>query len=94
EKASFVGWFSRVSLTVYLLETLVSEILRKISSAIIPSWNQTINGCLIFGAINVFVWIAILFFWQKKDFKYSLEYYWVKLFKKMGKNSTKLDKPL
>ena len=87
----FIKNFSRVTLTVYLLETFVSEIFRKILLLLIPSWNQTINGCLLFGAFNVLFWIVVLSIWKKHDFKYSLEYYWVKLFRKLGKESTKLE---
>jgi hypothetical protein len=86
-----VKWFSRVSLTIYLSETFISEILRIIYLSVNPSWNQTINGCLIFGAMNIVLWIIILFFWRKVQFRYSLEYFWVKLFSKAGKASTKMD---
>jgi surface polysaccharide O-acyltransferase-like enzyme len=89
-RLSMIKWFSRISLTIYLLETFVSEILRFIWFAVVPAWNQTINGCLIFGAVNVLSWIIILFFWQKVGFKYSLEYWWVLLFNKIGKKSTKI----
>lgn len=86
-----VKWFSRISLTIYLMETFISEIMRIICLLIHPSWNQTINGCLIFGALNIVLWIIILFFWKKLNFKYSLEYLWVKFFNKTGKRSTKMD---
>lgn len=89
-KIPFILWFSRISLTIYLLETTLSEIIRKISLNIFPGWNLTINGCLVFGAINVFIWLIILFIWKHYNFKYSFEYFWVLLFKKLGKNSTKL----
>jgi hypothetical protein len=87
----FVKWFSRVTLTIYLLETTTSELFRIIWFKVSPSWNQTINGCLLFGSLNVIFWITILFFWRKADFKYSLEYFWIKLFARMGKISTKME---
>jgi len=90
-KLSFIRWFSRVTLTVYLLETLVSEIIRKMAFAVVPFWDQTVNGCLVFGAVNVAVWIAILACWRRSGFKYSIEYFWVKYFKVIGKQSTKMD---
>jgi len=85
-----IQWFSRVSLTIYLLETTVSELLRIAGLRIFPGWNETINGCLAFGAINILLWATVLFFWQKIKFKYSLEYFWVILFERLGKKSTKL----
>jgi hypothetical protein len=88
---SVIKWFSRVTLTIYLLETLTSEILRIIYLSINPSWNQSINGCLAFGGMNIILWIIILFFWRKANFRYSLEYFWVKFFNRIGKDSTKLE---
>lgn len=83
--------FSRVSLTIYIFETLLSEFTRIFYKFIYPDWDQTINGSLTFGVFNVFVWCIILLIWSKYDFKYSLEYFWVKIFDKYGKKSTKLD---
>lgn len=90
-KLSVIKWFSRVSLTIYMLETTTSEIFRIVLLQIWPSWNQTINGCLLFGSLNIVLWIVILFFWKKINFRYSLEYYWVIFFDKIGKRSTKMD---
>ncbi len=84
-------WFSRISLTIYMLETFISEIFRIILHSFLPNWDQTINGCLAFGAFNIIIWIIILFFWKKANFKYSLEYFWVIFFNKIGKSSTKMD---
>ena len=90
----WINYFSRISLTIYLLETPVSEIFGKILNYLIPAWNQTINGCLSFGAFNVVGWIFLLNIWRKSHFKYSLEYWWVKLFNKFSKESTKMDFPI
>lgn len=89
-RLAIIQWFSRVSLTIYLLETTVSEVLRIPGSRFFPGWNNTINGCLAFGVINILFWTIAIFFWQKINFKYSLEYFWVILFEKLGKKSTKL----
>lgn len=88
---SLVRWFSRVSLTLYLFETLLSEVIRFPMYILLPQWDQTINGSLIFGAVNVFLWIIIIVIWKSYQFKYSLEYWWVQYFSKIGKSSTKLN---
>jgi surface polysaccharide O-acyltransferase-like enzyme len=85
-----IQWFSRVSLTIYLLETTVSEVLWIAGLRLFPGWNDTINGCLVFGAVNILFWTVVLFFWRRVNFKYSLEYFWVILFERLGKKSTKL----
>lgn len=86
----FIRRFSRVSLSVYLLETTVSELMRIPANWFTPGWDQTINGSLAFGALQVLVWTILLYFWSKVHFKYSLEYFWVKAFKNLGKQSTKM----
>jgi len=89
-KVAVLKWLSRISLSIYMMETAVSEIARKVGLAIAPSWNQTIEGCLLFGACNVGLWVLIVCLWRKVNFKYSLEYFWVALFARIGKHSTKL----
>lgn len=91
QKMAFIKWFSRISLSIFLLETTISEIFRMGWSLILPSWNQTILGCILFGVFNIFAWIGILFAWRKVNFKYSFEFFWVKFFSKIGKHSTKMD---
>ncbi|NCS32442.1 hypothetical protein GW793_03025 [bacterium] len=88
---SVITWFSRISLTIYMLETATSELMRIALLGIYPNWNQTINGCLLFGALNIILWIVILSVWKRNSFKYSLEYFWVKFFNRVGKQSTKMD---
>jgi hypothetical protein len=90
-KLSVLKRFSRISLTIYMFETTTSEIFRIALHQVWPSWDQTINGCLLFGSLNVVLWIVILFFWAKVNFKFSLEYYWVLFFKRIGKDSTKME---
>ncbi|MDD3804353.1 MAG: hypothetical protein PHW02_08235 [bacterium] len=89
-KLSLIKNFSKVSLTVYMLEVTLSEIFRIVVSKFIPGWNQTINNSLLFGLFNVIVWSLIVTLWAKANFKFSFEYFWVKMLKKFGKESTKL----
>ncbi len=93
KRLSLLSWFGRISLTIYLLETLVSEIMRIILHVFLPDWDQTINGCLLFGLVNIAIWAVVLVFWNRNGFKYSLEYFWVKGFHHLGKESTKLISP-
>jgi surface polysaccharide O-acyltransferase-like enzyme len=85
-----IKWFGRISLTIYMLETLTSELLRFGWFYVSPSWDQTINGCLTYGFANILLWIMILYLWSRKNFRYSIEYFMVKLYMYAGKKSTKL----
>lgn len=60
--AKFIKNFSRVSLSVYLLEVTLSELVGRLLLIFLPSWNQTINGCLLFGFFNVLLWTGILLY--------------------------------
>jgi hypothetical protein len=89
-KIMVVKWFSWFSLSIFLLETTISNIFSVAWSFILPAWNQSILGCVAFGFFNVIVWIGILSVWRKVDFKYSFEFFWVKVFRSIGKHSTKM----
>jgi hypothetical protein len=91
QKLSLFKWFSRVSLSIFLLETFVSELMRILWFAVSPNWVESIPGCVFFGLFNLLLWILIIYFWQKISFKYSFEYFWVKGMHWLGKESTKLD---
>lgn len=90
KKLSFIYNFSRVSLSVYLIEVLMSELLRKFYLTFNTRWNLDMNQTFLFGFFNVLLWFIIVNLWSKIDFKYSFEYFWVKFFKTLGKDSTKL----
>ncbi len=92
KKWSIFLWFSRISLTVYLLETTMSEILRNAWFVVAPGWDQSIDGTLLFSIFNIFWWFGIIYIWSRFKFRYSLEYFWGKLFEKAGLKSSKLAK--
>jgi len=91
DRLAVFSWFSRVSLTVYMLETTMSEVLRLLITPLAPAWNQTINGCLLFGGLNILVWVGVLWLWRRGGFRYGLEWVWVQLMQRAGKQSTKMD---
>ncbi|MEO0237894.1 MAG: hypothetical protein ABIN35_06635 [candidate division WOR-3 bacterium] len=87
---SLIYNFSRVSLSIYIMEVLISELLRKFYLKLNPGWNLDMNKTFLFGFFNVLLWMLIVNLWSKINFKYSFEYFWVKFFIILEKNSTKL----
>jgi hypothetical protein len=82
--------FGKLALTVYMLEGLMAVILQKPISFIWAAWNATFLNIAIFGLLNVIVWYAILRFWQRYEFKGSLEWALVWLVQKLsGKKSSR-----
>jgi len=74
KKFSPVIMFGRASLTIFVLEAFLATIFHVILNLIIPGWNTEAYVVLIFGIFNLAVWWIILHFWQKKDFKGSVEW--------------------
>ena len=74
KKFSPVIMFGRVSLTIFVFEAFLATIFHVILNLIIPGWNTEPLVVLIFGIFNLAVWWIILHFWQKKDFKGSVEW--------------------
>jgi hypothetical protein len=81
---------SRISLTAYLLEMVTSELLRYVWFALDSDWDKSLLFCSTLAITNVAVWLCIAVMWRRANYKYSLEYFWVKMFAAFGKQSTKL----
>jgi hypothetical protein len=91
KKLHWLRQFGLVSLTIFMLETPLSEITARMWSGILPGWDLNINKVMLFGLFNVFVWLLIIRFWRKNNFRYSFEWLTVKVFKKIGRRSNKMD---
>lgn len=79
--------FGRVSFTIYIFQTPLSEIFAKALDITMPGWNMTIPAMLVFGVCNVVLWAGIVMLWSRYQFRYSLERLWVRVLKP----STKMD---
>lgn len=86
-----VGPLGRISLTVYMLEVTTSELLRPIWFSFDPGWSNTYAGPLLIGATNAIIWLIIAHVWKRFEYRYSVEYLWVRTNKYFGKKSTKLN---
>ncbi len=80
------------SLTVFLLETPLSELLAKLVSIFLPSWQLSLNWCFAFGAVNALLWIAIMIVWSRSNFKYSVEWLTMRIYAELKRPSNKLPK--
>ena len=85
--------FSRVSLTIYVFESAIAVIFHFFLDYMIPGWNNDILNILLFGVFNLVLWWIILIFWEKKDFKGSIEWMGAQLMQKLsGKSKDKSNK--
>jgi len=77
--------FSRVSLTIFILESALAEIFHFFLDYLIPGWSSNIYVIFIFGIFNLALWWIILIFWEKKDFKWSTEWIGRQIITKISK---------
>jgi len=84
KKFSPIIMFGRASLTIFVLEAFLATIFHVILDLINPLWNTEPFVVLIFGIFNLAVWWIILHFWQKKDFKGSVEWMGVYVVRKLS----------
>lgn len=82
-----------VSLTVFLLETPVSEAAARLLSGAVPGWNEGIAACLAFGAVNAATWIVVANAWARVDYRYSVEWATVRLYRMVGRPTAVLPEP-
>jgi peptidoglycan/LPS O-acetylase OafA/YrhL len=75
----------RMSLTVFLIQTPLAELLAAAMTVVYPGWNDTIPAVVIFGLANAIVWLAIVAVWSRWP-NATVEGLWVLVFR----GSTKL----
>lgn len=80
-----------VSLSIFMLETVLSQILVRIGDALSPGWRYAIGPCLAFGALNVLLWVGIVSLWSRSRFRFSMEWCTVQVYRLFGQTSEKLD---
>ena len=73
--------FSRNSLTFFLLERPISELVALLLNTLMPGWNNYIWTSILFGLFMVLFWFLIAFLWNMVDFKGSFEWILAKFFK-------------
>ena len=79
-----------VSLTVFLLETPVGEVAARLLSAVAPGWNDGIAACLAFGGAHAVAWVVLANAWARHDYRYSVEWATMRLYRALGRPSAKL----
>jgi len=80
--------FSVVSLTLFLLEGSLAQILRHVILLIYPGFDADYLFMPLFGAINLVVWAVILLIWERYNFKYSFEWILIALARKITRKES------
>ncbi len=79
----FVTRFGIAGLTPFFLESVISEMLFSgIDHFLTISFN--IGAALIYGTVLALLWGVVLIAWEKKEYRFSIEYYYGILMKRFG----------
>ncbi|TFH28856.1 MAG: hypothetical protein E4G98_04725 [Promethearchaeota archaeon] len=86
--------FGMISATVYVFESILAATFRHLLNALpwFAGWNESMGGVILYGLFLVGVWGLIAYFWEKINYKFSLEWGLIQIIKKgSGKQSDKYD---
>ena len=82
----------RLTLTIFILEGLLSVILQRLIAPVWANWNASVGNAALFGLINLAVWGVIIMIWKRYNFAGSVEWTSTWLVKTLsGQKSGKLD---
>jgi hypothetical protein len=87
---AFVRRFGVAGLSVFLIETPVSELAAKAVSVVAPGWDHSMTNTLVFAAVLVVAWGFVLKAWERTGYAFSIERLLVLAMALAGKRSTKL----
>jgi hypothetical protein len=75
-RTMFFRRFGLVTLSVYMLESILSLVLAKLGRLLFPlSFSSNVFVILGYLAINLVCWIGILSLWERIQFKFSMEWW-------------------
>ena len=87
---TFLEMFGKTSLTIYLIEGFIGSIIKiLILDLLFPDWDQQFPWVVVYSIALIFLWTGLLILWQKKSYKYSLEWVTAKLIKPIACNHRK-----
>jgi surface polysaccharide O-acyltransferase-like enzyme len=83
----------RLTLTIFILEGLLSVILQILIAPVWVDWNASVANTTLFGLINLAVWSVIIIIWKRYNFAGSVEWLSAWLVRTLsGQKSSKLDR--
>jgi len=83
----FIYRFGVAGLTPFFLESIISAIIFRKLSFFIPGLSFGLKESLIYGFCLALMWGLLLILWEKKEYKYGIEYFYVRILKKLGSSA-------
>ncbi|MEI8215945.1 MAG: hypothetical protein WCF96_02495 [Eubacteriales bacterium] len=89
--AKFIYRFGVAGLSIFFIESIASATIFRVINLFFPGTTFDLTGALLYGFCLAIIWGFILQAWEKKQYKYGLEYFYVHILRKFG-SSTKEEK--
>jgi surface polysaccharide O-acyltransferase-like enzyme len=80
----------KVSLSIFCLETVLSQILVVVADVLFGGWRRQMSLCLAFGAFCVLLWMGLVALWAQFGFLYSMEWLTVQVHALFKRPSAKM----
>ena len=84
--STFISRFGVAGLTVFFIESVVSALLFKLINLFF-NFSLGIPGAILYGLSLALIWGFILYFWQKKQYKYGIEWMHSSILNQFGRSS-------
>jgi len=84
--SKYIYRFGVAGLSAFFFESIVSAIIYRIINLIVPGTTFNIGQSLIYGFCLAVMWGFILMIWEKKEYKYGIEYFYVRILSNFGKS--------
>ncbi|MBN2259889.1 MAG: hypothetical protein JW702_05070 [Clostridiales bacterium] len=89
-KLNFIGRYFRrfgvAGLTPFFFESVLSAIVFRSIEVIAPDIHFSLTSSLMYGFVLANAWGVFMFFWEKKNYVYGIEYYYTKILRKFGES--------
>ncbi len=85
--AKFFSRFGVAGLTAFFLESIVSALVFRMISTDAHSISFDVSGSLAYGFVLALLWGIFLIFWEKKHYRFGIEYFYCRILARFGKSS-------
>jgi hypothetical protein len=80
----FIYRFGIAGLTAFFFESIVSACIYRVLTLIVPNLKLNLVGSLVYGFALALSWGVALMLWEKKQYKFGLEYWYCRILLKFG----------
>ncbi|NCB41555.1 MAG: hypothetical protein EOM59_02940 [Clostridia bacterium] len=85
--SKYIYRFGIAGLTAFFFESIASAIIYRLIQTLSPGMTFNIEQALLYGFCLAVMWGFLLMLWEKKGYKYGIEYFYVKILSHYGKSA-------